>query len=227
MVRSSTTRALGQLVGQLAHDLNNLLAVTLGSVELAARAEDPARVRALLSGAVDAIHQQRAMTDAMTRSARACECNRAVDAHALIADSRNDIEAELGDVRLELHLDAAQAVICCDPAFLRDALLHLAEFGRSGNGGVLSISTANARDAHDRLQVRLAFASDGSGMGDGAPGRVFDPFFANPADPLGLGLAQARDTAVRVGGAATFENRPGQGTRVVLVFPAGDCPPPQ
>ena len=84
-----------------------------------------------------------------------------MDAHALISDSRNDIEAELGDVRLELHLDAAQAVICCDPAFLRDALLHLAEFGRSANGGVLSISTANARDAHDRLQVRLAFASDG------------------------------------------------------------------
>lgn len=58
-------------------------------------------------------------------------------------------------------------------------------------------------------RVRLAISDDGTG---------FDPQFADPERPGGLGLAGIRARAERLGGRCRVSSRPGEGTKVEVVL---------
>lgn len=216
---------LGQLAGQFAHDINNLLGRILVGVELAARDESDGRVRELLVGVVETIRHQRNFTTAMAQASGRCERAVVLDAHALIENCSDDLRAVLGTVSLELRLDAASARIRCDPRFLRTALLHLAANARTAMpaSGRLLLATRN-RDAQGiegkgRRVLLLTAVDSGSGMTDEVQRRAFESFFSTRQDACGLGLVQVRDTVRRVGGTVTVETVPGQGTAVNLAFP--------
>ncbi len=50
---------MGQLSGQISHDFNNILAVTLTSVEVAMRVGDAAKANIYLSNAIEVIQRGR------------------------------------------------------------------------------------------------------------------------------------------------------------------------
>lgn len=213
---------LGQLAGQFAHDINNLLSSVRVGIELAAQIDDGERARALLASALEAIRRQSAFTAAMAQAARRCERAVVLDAHALIEACRDDLCAVLGAAELELRLDAAHPRIRCDPGFLRVALLHLASNAGAAmpHGGRLLLTTRNrGGDAAERDFLRLAAVDSGGGMADDVRRRAFESFFSTRDGADGLGLAQVRDTVRRGGGSVVVETVPGQGTSVVLTFP--------
>ncbi|MBO9662866.1 ATP-binding protein [Dokdonella sp.] len=216
---------LGQLAGQFAHDINNLLGRVLVGVELATRIEGDERVRTLLTGVVEAIRHQRDFTTAMAQASGRCEQAVALDAHALIEHCSDELRTALGAAALELRLDAADARIRCDPRFLRTALLHLAANARAAmpDGGRLLLTTRN-RDAHGvetegRGFLLLTAVDSGGGMTEEVRRRAFESFFSTRDGADGLGLVQVRDTARRAGGSISVETVPGQGTAISLVFP--------
>lgn len=216
-----TLETLGQLAGQFAHDINNLLSSVRVGVELAVQAGDGERARALLAGALEAIARQSAFTAAMAQAAQRCERAVVLDAHALIEACRDDLHAVLGTGELELRLDAADARIRCDAGFLRTALLHLAANARAAmpHGGRLLLATRNrGGDGTERDFLRLAAVDSGGGMADDVRRRACESFFSTHG-ASGLGLAQVRDTVRRAGGSLAVESVPGQGTSVVLTFP--------
>jgi signal transduction histidine kinase len=225
----ASAETLGQLAGQIAHDLNNLLATALIGVELAAQVDgDAPRVRKLLAGAAEAIARQRDLTTAMALAAQACAQPVLLDLHAFVEARRDELGRALGAAELELRLDAQHARIRCDARFLHAALLHLAcNAGASmPHGGRLLLATHN-RDARSgetagRRFVQLTAVDSGQGMTDEVSRRAFDLFFSTRAGGCGLGLAQVRDTARRAGGSATLESAPGQGTAISLGFPLAD-----
>lgn len=216
---------LGQLAGQFAHDLNNLLGRILVGVELAARSGNDERVRGLLAGVIEAIRHQRDFTTAMAQAAGRCEQAVALDAHALIEACSDELRAVLGTAALELRLDAADARIRCDPRFLRTALLHLAANARTAmpESGRLLLATCNGEarssDAEQRGVLLLSAVDSGSGMTDEVRRRAFESFFSTRDGAAGLGLVQVRDTARRAGGSVSVETVPGQGTAIRLAFP--------
>lgn len=216
---------LGQLVGQFAHDLNNLLATTLIGVELTAQISTDPRAAHLLAGAIESIQRQQQLISAMARAAQACEQAEEIDVHALIEACGDDLRQAVAPCGFELRLDAADARIRCDARFLRTALLHLAANARASmaHGGRLLLATGT-RDARSSEPVSRAFllltASDaGHGMSDDVRRRAFDAFFSSREGAGGLGLTQVRDTVLRAGGSVTLETTPGQGTSIQLAFP--------
>lgn len=219
-------QTLGQLAGQFAHDINNLLATVLSGTELAAIGSDE-RVRRLLGGVIEAVQHQSAFTGAMAHAAHRCERALVLDAHALVESCRADLRAVLDPCTLDLRLDAADARIRCDPAFLRAALLHLAANARAAmpQGGRFMLATRN-RDARDGAPGRgvllLTAADNGSGMAEDVRRRAFEPFFSTRKGADGLGLPQVRDTARRAGGWVILETAEGQGTAVGLAVPLAD-----
>ena len=66
-VRNLRPETMGQLAGQLAHDFNNVLAVTLTSVEVAMRVGDPAKATGFLTQC-NRSHQTRTCADRPSRS---------------------------------------------------------------------------------------------------------------------------------------------------------------
>lgn len=212
---------LGQLVGQFAHDLNNLLATALVGVELAAQSDGDARVQELLASVIEAIQRQQALTTAMARAAQSCEHAASVDAHALIEACSDEMRVVLGVATLELQLDAANSRIRCDPGFFRVALLHMAANARASmpNGGRLLLATRNRTPPGTGAgQLLLSAVDSGSGMSEDVRRQAFDVFFSTRGG-AGLGLAQVRDTVRRSGGSVVLDTVPGQGTAITLVLP--------
>lgn len=215
---------LGQLAGQFAHDLNNLLSSVLVGVELASQLHGDERARALLDSAAEAIRRQSDFTAAMAQAARNCERSAVFDAHALIQSCDPELRALLDPVVLELRLDAVRSHVHCDRGFLRTALLHLAANARAAmpQGGRLLLATRNRGDAADRDFLRLSVVDSGGGMSEDVRRRAFESFFGTRGAG-GLGLTQVRDTARRAGGSVALESVPGQGTSVMLTFPLAEA----
>jgi signal transduction histidine kinase len=216
---------LGQLVGQFAHDLNNLLATTLIGVELSAQINQDPRASRLLAGAIESIQRQQQLIGTMARASQACERAEAVDVHALIEASGDDLREAVAPCTLELRLDAADARTRCDVRFLHMALMHLAANARASmpHGGRLLLATgtreARGSEPPDRRFLQLTVSDAGHGMSDDVRRRAFDAFFSTREGTSGLGLTQVRDTVRRAGGSVTLESAPGQGTSIQLVFP--------
>lgn len=221
-----SVETLGQLAGQFAHDINNLLATVLSGTELAA-IEGDGRARRLLDEVADAARRLSAFADAMANAARLGERARVLDAHALVEACSADLRAALDPCALDLRLDAADACIRCDPAFLRAALLHLAANARAAmpRDGRLVLATRN-RDGRGGTPGRgvllLTAVDNGSGMTEDVRRRAFEPFFSTRKGADGLGLPQVRDTARRAGGWVALETAQGQGTSVSLAIPLAD-----
>jgi len=226
--RIAALAALGQLSGQLAHDLNNMLAVILASVEIASKIDDIAKIREFLDTTIKMIGLQRELTDNMARASRACESPELVDVHSAIEQSIAELGARAGSaVEVSLRLDAERHLIRCDAKFLRDAVRNVATNACAAmpDGGRLSISTRNAsgadlptKTAYEYLM--LTVADSGDRMSDDARHKAFDLFFrSNDGTGLGLGLAQARDTVRRAGGFATVDSEAGSGSTITLGFP--------
>ncbi len=82
-------------------------------------------------------------------------------------------------------------------------------------------SLANVRKHAGATRAWVAFAQPQPGwltLTIGDDGRGFDP--AATVNHASLGLTMLRERAEGLGGRATIESRPGQGTRVVITFPS-------
>jgi signal transduction histidine kinase len=108
--------------------------------------------------------------------------------------------AELGQVFLNLLINAVQAVECR---------------GR-GNGRI----AIRARD--DGRRVAVDFEDNGAGMTDDVLGRIFDPFFTTKpvGQGTGLGLTISHKIVVdQHGGTISVRSTPGAGSTFTIMLP--------
>ncbi|HEY6984870.1 MAG TPA: HAMP domain-containing sensor histidine kinase [Rhodanobacteraceae bacterium] len=216
-------RTLGQLTGQMAHDLNNMLAVTLSTVEIASRMDDLTKVRGFLETALKMIDLQRAFTENMACASAGCESPTLIDVHELIAPLVKELQTNV-EHQPALRFAAKRSLVQSDEAFLRDALTHVADLAREAmhGHGRLSIATRNssADDASvtgGRDFIIIEIADSGAGMSEELRSKAFELF--SGASRTELRLAQVRDTMRRAGGFASIESTPGAGTVVTLGLP--------
>lgn len=221
---------MGQLGGQLAHDFNNVLAVTLTSVEVAMRVGDQTKANTFLANAIEVIQRGRTLTDRMAAVSQACQAPEPVDAHASIRELVRELEREDASNRTPLvaELDATRHTVMIDAGFLQSALRNLATNAREAmaDGGTVTFSTRNASGSElkadkSREYVVIAVKDSGGGMSEDVRHRAFDLFFSTKTSPpwRGTGLAQVKDTARRAGGMVAIESEVGRGTTVELALP--------
>lgn len=220
---------MGQLTGQLAHDFNNVLAVTLTSVEVAMRVGDPTKANGFLSNAIEVIKRGRTLTDRLAAASQACEKATRVDVHALILDAVRDFGSVPGrSIDVRTQLEAERRDVLTDSTFFiaaLDNLLRNAREAMPGDGSII-VSTRNASGAEmhaDKAQqyIVMAVKDTGLGMSDDIRHRAFDLFFTTKSAELwrGTGLAQVRDAVRRAGGSVAIESRVGSGTTVTVAIP--------
>lgn len=80
----------------------------------------------------------------------------------------------------------------------------------------IRVSTAHNR-ATDRLM--LSVMDNGGGIAKDASDGVFTPFFTTKAQGTGLGLAHSKQVIEEHGGEITFESQAGQGTKFTIQLP--------
>ena len=229
--------AVGQLTGGIAHDFNNMLAIVIGSLDMARRrsARGEANVGRFIDNALDGAQRAAALTHRLLAFSRQQPLMPAVtDANALVAGITDLLRRTVGEsIQLETVLAGGLWRTTIDAGQLEQAIVNLAVNGRDAmpDGGRLTIETFNASldDAYARAQpglaagqyVTIAVSDNGTGMEEKIAAQAFDPFFTTKevGKGSGLGLSQIYGFVRQSGGHAKIYSEAGHGTTVKLYLP--------
>jgi signal transduction histidine kinase/CheY-like chemotaxis protein len=229
--------SIGQLTGGIAHDFNNMLAVVIGSLDLAKRRvkTDPVKAEAGIDSAVEGAKRAASLTARLLAfSRRQPLAPVSTDLNRLVGGMSELFTRTLGDnIAVETVLSAGLWRCYADAGEIENAILNLAVNARDAmpNGGRLTIETANAHMDDDFVRqhgdvlpgqyVTIAVTDTGSGMSREVIDKAFEPFFTTKevGKGTGLGLSQVFGFAKQSGGHAAIYSEVGQGTTVKLYLP--------
>jgi signal transduction histidine kinase/CheY-like chemotaxis protein len=230
--------AVGQLTGGIAHDFNNMLAVVIGSLDVARRrltgSEHP-NVLKCIDNASEGAARAAMLTARLLAFSRQQPLDpKVVDANKLVGGMSELLRRTLGEtIHVETVLAGGLWRTHADPAQVESALVNLAVNSRDAmpNGGRLTIETANT-DLDDRYATSHAEVVPGhyvmisvSDRGDGMPPdvieRAFDPFYTTKdvGKGTGLGLSQVFGFVKQSAGHVKIYSEVGHGTTVKLYLP--------
>ncbi|WP_426572120.1 PAS domain S-box protein [Aquihabitans sp. McL0605] len=230
-----------QLGSGLAHDLNNVLAVLRGQLELLGDEIAPGPQTAKrLAAAQHAVDRASDVATGLLRLSRKPEyAPQTFDLNDLVR-SVSDLTSDLlgGGIALQVELDATEPLVLADPHQIEQVLISLVVNARDAmpGGGSLTISTSDS----DRLgskdepaggassALSLAVVDSGIGMDAGTRAQVFTPFFTTkPAGSgTGLGLSQALQAVRQARGLIDIDSRPGCGATFTVTLPRAPAPAP-
>jgi PAS domain S-box-containing protein len=229
--------AIGQLTGGIAHDFNNMLAVVIGSLDIAIRKleKEPDKARASIDNAQEGARRAATLTARLLAFSRQQPlAPEPIDPNKLVAGMSELLRRTIGEsVHVETVLAGGIWRAYADAGQLENALLNLCVNSRDAmpEGGRLTIETANTHLddsyalAHAEVQagqyLMLAVTDTGSGMTPEVIERAFDPFYTTkgPARGTGLGLSQVYGFVKQSGGHIKIYSERGQGTTVKIYLP--------
>jgi len=221
LVRSEKLAALGNLVGGVAHELNNPLTGILGYSELLVGEVESEATRARLGKIGHEARRMHNIVNGLLRFARRSNPgSRAADLACSIRDVVQLREYHLRKfgVQLELKLDGGLPHLAINDDDLKQVLLNVVNNAmdaveHSGQREI-RISAARHRD-------RVAIEVEDTGPGFSDLSRACDPFYTTKpvGKGTGLGLSVCYGIVKDAGGEMALANRPEGGASVVVEIP--------
>jgi PAS domain S-box-containing protein len=240
LLRTQRMESLGTLAGGIAHDLNNVLAPIMVSLELLRLDErDPERLT-LLSSLEDSARRGAELVRQVLSFARGIEGERVLtNLHHLALELRQIIR-ETFPKNLEVRLESAPDLwmIAADPTQMHQIMMNLCVNARDAmpQGGRLTLALDNLMvdevyagmnpDAKPGPYVRITVEDTGSGIPTRIQERIFEPFFTTKefGKGTGLGLATVLTIVRSHGGFINLYSEPGKGAKFKVYLPAGAAP---
>jgi signal transduction histidine kinase/ActR/RegA family two-component response regulator len=236
-LRTQRMESIGTLAGGIAHDLNNVLAPILMSIDLLRPelANDSRR-----SEILDTIHlscrRGADLVQQVLTFARGVDGERiGIRLRHLINDLKGMIrETFPRDITIVCHVDDELWLVAGDPTQLHQVLLNLAVNARDAmpHGGTLTITASNIvldaqyaavpREFSVGRYVLLQVSDTGEGIRPEIRERIFEPFFTTKevGKGSGLGLATVHSIVKSHGGFVTLDSDVGSGTTFKVYLPA-------
>ncbi|MGZ5784546.1 MAG: sensor histidine kinase [Ramlibacter sp.] len=214
--------AVGQMVTEIAHQLNNPL---VGVINLAALAEREAgnsdRLRELLQGVQSAGHHCRDFVQRMLRlNAAARSEPKPTDIVEVVDETATLFKQSSGKhPEIVLDLPAQPLVLEIDPVLIRHALFNLLNNAAQADpAGRVTVSVAlAARDGYAGCTVTVTDC--GEGIDPKIAAKLFTPFFTTRPGGTGLGLLVAQQIVIKHRGSLRAESVPGGGARFAIWLP--------
>ncbi len=231
--------AVGQLTGGVAHDLNNILTVIIGTIGILAESVvDRPELIAITKMIDEAAARGSDLVQSLLAFARKQTLQpRKVDINSLVMEAANLLRPTLGE-QIEVHMklagDASHALI--DPSQLASAILNLALNARDAmpDGGKLVIETSNVvldegyvstnSEVTAGNYVMVAVTDSGHGIPASILDHVFEPFFTTKDvdKGSGLGLSMVYGFVKQSGGHIKIYSEEGHGTAVRIYLPRAE-----
>lgn len=223
--------AVGQMASGIAHDVNNLLAVILGTIEpLRDRIADPDLREQFLDPALHAVDQGRTLTRQLLAFARRQPLRpEPVDPEACLKDVVRLLRRTLpADIALDTEIRGTPPAVFLDRAQFEVALLNLGLNARDAmpEGGRIGIGLVHPSPGAGAGFVRLTVSDSGCGIAAEHLGQIFEPFFTTKpgGQGTGLGLSMVWGFVRQSAGRIAVDSRPGEGTRFLLDLPVAAQP---
>jgi two-component system sensor histidine kinase/response regulator len=227
--RAATMGALSQ---GISHNLNNLLGVIFGYLELAkATMGKPDAVRKHLDKIEEAVNRMTRMIRQVTSVSNRMQLALGrMDAGRLLdgAISRFHTEKQF-PIRFEVQNDVHERFVLANPEVFEDAMDKLLcnaweSYGSSPSGEVVVDVEGRVSDRDGRLVVEFAVHDRGNGLDGKVRDQVFEPFVSTKSTVgVGMGLTIARHGIRNLGGEIRLADRPGGGTSAIFYLPMAEA----
>jgi len=234
--RAQRMESIGTLASGIAHDLNNVLAPVLMSIELL-KDDTAADERLQIIEMIEASTRRGAeMVRQVLSFVRGVEGERtAVDIPRLVSDVEKIVtDTFVKSIIVRTDISGAIPTVLGDATQLHQVLVNLCVNARDAmpDGGTLSLS-ASAQQLDEReigldASVRpgaytvLRVTDTGSGISPQVIDRMFEPFFTSKPFGLGTGLGLSTSLAIvkSHGGFMRVESEVGRGSTFAVFLPA-------
>jgi PAS domain S-box-containing protein len=232
---SKRLEALGRMTGGIAHDLNNLLTVVSGNLQLFEMAPEADGAGRWIAEALRAIESGAMLNSRLLTFARKRRLEPMLVDLNFVVGTMIDMFRRVLDPEISISCRLADAVgpVRVDPAEIENALINLVFNARDAmpTGGDIRIETQNTSFGDGDLPpeaecaagdfVRLTVSDDGTGMAPDVRDRAFEPFFTTKGAGrgTGLGLASLYGFVKQMGGFVTLYSEVGRGTVVNVFLP--------
>jgi CheY-like chemotaxis protein len=223
------------MVGGIAHDLNNLLTVVSGNLQLLEMSPTSASAGRWIAEALRASESGAALNERLLTFARRRRLEPTLtNLNDLVGSMVDMLHRSIGpSITVTTVLGADLGEVRIDPAEIENAILNLVLNARDAmpSGGRIVIETANADLDRDSLPpeegirpgefVRLGVTDSGQGMSQEVKARAFEPFFTTKdvGRGSGLGLSTLHGFVRQSGGFVTLYSEVGHGTTVNVFLP--------
>lgn len=209
LIQIEKLSAMGQMVTEVAHQLNNSL---VGVINLAELAEfeigNPSRVKELLHQVRTAGEQCREYMQNVLRLGQLTRSERqATDLVQLARETAAFFQQSLGGHPLVAFEAPVEPITCeVDPVLIRNALFNVIHNAAQAdqNGPIEILCGREQRDS--KWGCSLTVSDRGPGIPPEVADKAFTPFFTTRSDGTGLGLPIAQHIAILHGGNITAEN---------------------
>jgi PAS domain S-box-containing protein len=233
--RAQRMESIGTLAGGIAHDLNNVLAPIMMSIDLLRQTVTAPDDQELLDNIAVSSRRGADMVAQVLSFARGMDGRRIqVKAKHLIRDAEKLVTDTFPkNIAIKTLVQPDLWTIVGDPTQLHQVMVNLCVNARDAmpDGGQISITAENeaivngdgaAGGTPSGNYVRIDVADSGEGMGPSVMARIFDPFFTTKdiGKGTGLGLSTSLGIVTGHGGSLRVDSRVGEGTRFRILLPA-------
>ena len=236
LLRSQRMESIGTLAGGIAHDLNNVLAPLLISVELLKEKVSDDAGRRLLDSLEANVNRGASLVKQVLTFGRGIKGERIPIHPKHIGDEIAQLVRETFPKSLKFEIQCADGLwtVTGDPTQLEQVLMNLCVNARDAmpGGGTLSLrmenrvldkdhTTANL-EAKPGNYVVISVSDTGTGMAPEIQDRIFEPFFTTKEQGkgTGLGLSTALAIVKSHGGFINCYSEVGKGSVFKVYLPA-------
>jgi PAS domain S-box-containing protein len=235
-LRAQRMEAIGALAGGIAHDLNNVLAPILLSLEMLKARLDTEQDFKLLSSMETCAQRGADLVRQVLAFARGVEGQRfVVNPNHLVRDIQKITKETFPvNIAFEFKTSGALWTVTGDPTQLHQVIMNLCVNARDAmpDGGKLTLTMENLEldelqasmhpDSKPGPHVLLTVSDTGTGIPKAIQHKIFEPFFTTKetGKGTGLGLATSATIVKSHGGFITLYSEPGRGATFKVYLPA-------
>jgi signal transduction histidine kinase len=229
--RITQMATLGEVAGQMAHEIRNPLGIIKGAATMLAKKTADPSIRQHVSVLLEEVNHLNTAVEGVLRLGTPLRIHfTKIDLGRLLQKISQVSTAWAVPSQSVIHfsLPPKPCYVDGDYDLLHQAFTNLVRNGlqamANGKGGAMTIHVEASPSGKDIL----ATITD-SGVGLSAPdaSRLGEPFFTKRPGGIGLGFSLAKRIIKEHGGSIVLESEPGEGTRVFVHLPAYVPVPPQ
>lgn len=236
LLRAQRMESIGTLAGGIAHDLNNVLAPILLSVEVLKKMVHDEKGRRILTTLESSAKRGSEMVKQVLTFARGIEGERVLLHPMHILKEIQKIAKETFPKSIEVRSDLSKGLwnVTGDATQIHQVLMNLCVNARDAmpSGGMLTIRSANVQideyyskmhlEAKPGNYVVLSVEDTGMGIPQHLREKIFEPFFTTKEVGKGTGLGLSTVSAIvkSHGGFVNVYSEPGKGTEFRIYLPA-------